>query len=134
MAWPIYSARFLRVTTANTWTYYTVPWGYVGVLKSISGSSQSSSQVDFNVTVGEILVWRAAVPGWGETRVVNLHQVAYEGERLGGINNGGAGALSMAGYLLKMPAGTAIIDVEQEEGPPPAGWASDPVVLRVPPG
>jgi len=95
-----YSTRFLKISVGGAWVYYTVPAGHRAVVKSIAASNGTTTAGTVWVDVAGVPCYAWPAPGAISFNTAALAQVAYAGEKIGGIAPPGAWYLLVSGYLL----------------------------------
>jgi hypothetical protein len=126
---PPYSERFVSVTDALGWRYYTVPGGMRAIVRSVTASNDTSSSGLFYVLVADTIVFKRQVQEPDKLSVSqDMRHVAYAGERLGAYSNIVNGHVMVSGYLLtEVPGGGG--GESSYPGPAPPGWREEPVPL-----
>lgn len=120
MAWPVYSERFMLITTPGVWEAWYVPAGRRAVIKAVLCSGNLGVQGVFQLAIGTSLVYTVLVPVAEGSRSMVTSTVLYAGERLQGQVGSLGDTLTISGYLLDAPL--------LRQGPPAleAGEAPDP--------
>lgn len=102
----IYSTRFVLIATAGTGEQgdYTVPVGYVAIVRSIDFFATSAAPVDIIATIGPTPIGfvRTQFPAYPNSVSWSGRQVANAGEKIGVYVVSGAGHVTISGYLLSL--------------------------------
>lgn len=116
----VYSVRFLAGAGAG-WRYYTVPTGYRAVVRSISSAVWDPNPSWQSVSIAGVSVWFDETQAPHTCRVVDLRQVAYAGEQLGGYCAAASASICVSGYLFQDTGGAGELqpDAVGEDPPQP---------------
>jgi hypothetical protein len=121
--WPVYSETFVRTTVRDAWVVYTVPSGMRAVVKTIAAVSTSTSIATVTVEVGGVYMTSRAFQASGADFVINTMAVAYSGQLVRALTQGGLAHVSISGFLF----GSA--GAVQEDPPPTLQVPQDPAVI-----
>lgn len=100
MAWPVYTERFLLVSTPNVVVTYTVPAGKRAVIMTVAGMNGSTGAVDISLQLGSPNVWIKHIPAQTFDYATGLRLAVYAGEQLKGFCSASGATLWVTGYLF----------------------------------
>lgn len=105
MASNVYSTRFIGVSLGTgTTATYTVPTGYVAVIRDISATATTTGSTNAEVFVnGAFTIWNSGPITNGSTLVWSGRQVLNAGDVLSVHAVGATTQFMVSGYLLTLP-------------------------------
>jgi hypothetical protein len=121
VSYPVYSERFLALTTPGAWLTYLVPAGRRAIVRNVIATNTNPVAGHVYVKIAAVAVAWITFPAAVQSQSVDLYQVAYAGELISVYAEIAQVHCSVSGYLLTDGTGrTGPPGGTSTEGQPPS--------------